>query len=212
MNAAGKKRIAVAISGGGRSLENLLKTAVKPDCSFTIAGVIASRPDIKGCEIARQHHLPLLVLPFSKADMPDTETRLYAWLGAQKIDLVALAGFLKHFPVQKDWSHRVVNIHPALLPKYGGKGMYGHHVHEAVVRAGERQSGATIHYVNGQYDEGQMIAQVSVDLKRGQTADEVAALVFAAECHLYPLALQGIASGDLPLKNQEVYRCKFEPK
>ena len=212
MNAAHKKRIAIAVSGGGRSLENILKAAAKPDCKFTVAGVIASRPDIRGCEIARKHELPLLVLTFSKPHMADTETRLYDWLEAQRIDLVALAGFLKPFPVQKKWSHRVVNIHPALLPKYGGKGMYGHHVHDAVVRAGDLQSGATIHYVNDQYDEGQIIAQITVDLKRGQTADEVAALVFAAECHLYPIALNGIAAGDLPLKSQEVYRYKYESK
>jgi len=207
-----KKRIAVAVSGAGRSLENLLTASTHKDCAYTIAGVIASRPDIRGCDIARKHHLPLLVMSFTRAQISDTELSLYEWLQNQNIEIVALAGFLKPFPVRKEWSERVINIHPALLPKYGGKGMYGHHVHEAVVAAGESQSGATVHFVNSRYDEGQIIAQVVVKLAPAPSPQEVATQVFAAECDLYPKALQGLVTGALPLTHHEIFRYAYDPK
>lgn len=211
MKTAEKLRVAVAVSGAGRSLENLLRASAAPESTYTVNGVIASRPDIRACDIARNNHLPLLVLPFTNSSLPETENALYEWLNAQKIDLVALAGFLKLFPVRDSWHNRVINIHPALLPKHGGKGMYGHRVHNAVVRAGDHQSGATIHFVNSRYDEGRIIAQVTVDIKPNQTVEEVAALVFAAECQLFPRVLRALAAGDLPLKNNEIYRCAYDP-
>jgi folate-dependent phosphoribosylglycinamide formyltransferase PurN len=110
---------------------------------------------------------------------------------------VALAGFLKIYPVKPDWAKRVVNIHPALLPKFGGKGMYGDFVHAAVLNAGERASGCTVHFVDDHYDEGRILAQATVEVLAGDTPETLAARVFAAECRLYPDALARIVRGEL---------------
>lgn len=190
MKAPEPKRIAVGVSGSGRSLENFLK---KPSDAYRIAGVIASRADCRAVDIAQKAGLALFIGDFSAAERARTEGQLYAWLEREKIDLVALAGFLKIFPVRPAWARRVVNIHPALLPKFGGKGMYGHHVHEAVIAAGEKKSGATVHYVDGRYDEGDVIQQVEVDVRPGDDAQTLAARVFEAECRVYPEVLARLA-------------------
>lgn len=195
MKAAEAKRVAVGVSGGGRSLENFLKS---PETAFRIAGVIASRPDCRAVEIAKKSGLPLFVGDFGAAKRSETAAALYDWLGAERIDWIALAGFLKIFPVRPDWATRVVNIHPALLPKFGGKGMYGDHVHAAVLESGEKKSGATVHYVDERYDEGKIIAQVEVDVRADDTVDTLAARVFEAECRLYPRILGELVEGRKP--------------
>jgi phosphoribosylglycinamide formyltransferase-1 len=121
-------------------------------------------------------------------------------LEAHKIDLVVLAGFLKLFPVKDSWSGQIINIHPALLPKFGGRGMYGHNVHDAVLKAGETSSGATVHFVNAKYDEGSLIAQIKVPVMEKDTPESLSQRVFAAECQLLPAAVGGLAEGYLPKK------------
>ncbi len=192
MTAAEIKRVAVGVSGGGRSLENFLKN---PSPVYEIAGVIASRPDCRAVEIAKTANLPLFVGDFSAAQRPATADALYAWLDRQRIDWIALAGFLKIFPVRAAWATRVVNIHPALLPKFGGKGMYGDHVHDAVLKSGDKKSGATVHYVDERYDEGKVIAQAEVEVRVGDTVDSLATRVFEAECRLYPKILAQLVQG-----------------
>ena len=206
-----KRRIAVGVSGSGRSLENLIAVSTSTNSSYEVVAVVASRSDIRGCEIARNNNLPLLVLSFTKNNSDATAVKLYQWLGDQKVDFVALAGFLKPFPVHPSWQDRVINIHPALLPKYGGKGMYGHFVHEAVVAAGDLQSGASVHFVNSKYDDGKVIGQVVVRLSNESTPETVAATVFAAECDLYPKVLEALCNGTLT-KSSEVLRYFYEPK
>src|SRR5690242_629402 len=110
------KRVAVGVSGGGRSLDNFLR---RPSPDYVIAGVIASRPDCRAVQIARDAQLPVFVGDFARTAAALTETELYAWLAEHQIDLVALAGFLKIYPVRPEWTNRVINIHPALLPKFG---------------------------------------------------------------------------------------------
>ena len=195
MKAAEAKRVAVGVSGGGRSLENFLKV---PASAYRIAAVIASRPDCRAVEIAKKAGLPVFVGDFGAAKRQETADALYAWLDAERIDWIALAGFLKIFPVRPDWATRVVNIHPALLPKFGGKGMYGDHVHAAVLKSGDKKSGATVHYVDERYDEGKIIAQAEVDVRPEDTVDALAARVFEAECLLYPRILGDLVSGRKP--------------
>jgi folate-dependent phosphoribosylglycinamide formyltransferase PurN len=203
-----KNRVAVAVSGSGRSLQNFLDKAEGSE--YEISGVIASRGDCRGCEIAKENGLPLLVESFSFKRLDEVSEPVYKWLKEQKIEWVALAGFLKPFPVQSGWEKRIINIHPALLPKHGGKGMYGERVHEAVIEAGDKRTGATIHFVNDKYDEGPIIAQVMVKIPTQLTPHELADRVFGAECELYPKVLDKLVSGSLPNKNGSIERYHHE--
>lgn len=191
-----KQAIAVAISGQGRSLANLLKEQARS--SYFVAGVISSSIHCAGNQIAEDVGLPLFIGNFSQHSC---RNELALWLADHQINWVALAGFLKIFPILDGFRDRVVNIHPALLPKYGGPGMYGLRVHQAVYSAGDKQSGATIHFVSAKYDEGPPIARIYVDIE-GLTAEEIAERVFNAECQLYPKVLDGLIHGTLPLKNE----------
>lgn len=201
-----KARIAVAVSGGGRSLANFLARQKTGAHAFEVVAVIASREDCGGVAIAREHGLPLFVEAFTAARLAEVGDRMYGWLAGLKVDYVALAGFLKLFPLDPKWSHRIVNIHPALLPKHGGKGMYGDRVHDAVIKAGDNVSGATVHFVDERYDEGAALAQITVPVKPGDDAHALAARVFAAECELYPWALDQLVAGKLPRPDGQVAR------
>jgi folate-dependent phosphoribosylglycinamide formyltransferase PurN len=186
-------RIAVAVSGSGRSLANFLERQSR-EGGYEVVAVIASRPDCRAASIAREAGLPLFVEDFSPARLADVGTRLYSWLAEQRVDLVVLAGFLKLFPLAPGWEKRILNIHPALLPKHGGRGMYGDRVHAAVLAARETQSGPTVHYVNERYDEGAIIEQAVVPVLPGDTAHTLADRVFAAECELYPRVVARLLS------------------
>jgi formyltetrahydrofolate-dependent phosphoribosylglycinamide formyltransferase len=130
-------------------------------------------------------------------ERPGDGDALVALLDAHRVDLVALAGYLKLVPasVTRRWHGAIVNVHPALLPRFGGAGMYGRRVHEAVLAAGERESGATVHFVDEHYDCGEIIAQERVPVEPGDTADSLAARVLAAEHRLYPRTLHSLALG-----------------
>jgi folate-dependent phosphoribosylglycinamide formyltransferase PurN len=201
-------RVVVAISGGGRTLKNLLLR--QPQSDYEIVGVISSSPSCSGNRIATENGLPLFVGDFSLRAWAPTAARLADWLDAVKADWIALAGFLKMFPLNHRLKDNIINIHPALLPQYGGKGMYGMNVHEAVLAAHEQQSGATIHRVNEKYDEGAIIAQVTVDITGLATAAEIAHRVFEAECDIYPQVLHRLVRGELPLEGK-IYRYHFTP-
>lgn len=185
----------MAVSGGGRSLENLL--AVQSNLDFEVAGVIASRPDCRGAEIALQQPLPLFVGNFSESHAFENSKEIYRWLNHWRVEWVVLAGFLKNFPVDRKWKKRIINIHPALLPKYGGHGMYGHRVHEAVAKNKDLETGATVHYVNERYDEGDVIAQKKVAIKPGDSPEAIAAKVFELEKILLPETIQKLVTAGL---------------
>jgi len=203
------QRIAVAVSGSGRSLANFLK-AQKTSSSFVVGAVIASRQDCYAVTIAKEHHIPVFFGSIKPEHLPMLGPALYDWLSEQNIDWIALAGFLKPFPTDEQWSKRVVNIHPALLPHYGGKGMYGDHVHAAVLANQDTRSGATVHFVNERYDDGAIIAQIIVPVAPDDTASTLAARVFAAECRLYPEVMDRLIRGELPLPQGEIMRIEHE--
>lgn len=193
-----KARIAVAVSGGGRSLLNLL--SCEDHHQFVVVGVIASNPKCGAIAIAENAGLPVFIRDFSSLNA-NLEEDLCSWMGALNVSFVALAGFLKRFPSLEGWERKIVNIHPALLPNFGGRGMYGEHVHVAVIKSGAKFSGASIHFVNERYDEGDIIAQAKVAINPEWTAQELAANVFSAECKLYPEVLDELVAGTLPLKH-----------
>ena len=126
-------------------------------------------------------------------------------LDAARVDLVCLAGFLSFWIIPERYLGRVINIHPALLPAFGGKGMYGHHVHEAVVARGCKVSGCTVHFVNNAYDEGPIILQRPVPVYAEDTPDDVAARVFREECIAYPEAIRLFSEGRLRIDGLRVH-------
>jgi phosphoribosylglycinamide formyltransferase-1 len=193
-------RIAVCLSGRGSNLEALLD-ALEDHPEGSIALVLSNRPDAGGLERARNAGVPAEVF-HDPADAGEWITRL----GRRDIELIVLAGYLKLVPrpVVAAYRGRIVNIHPALLPKFGGRGMYGPHVHAAVLASGDRETGVTVHLVDEEYDQGAMLAQVRVPVEPDDTPETLAARVLAVEHSLLPrVILEAAAAGQpVPLPNQ----------
>jgi formyltetrahydrofolate-dependent phosphoribosylglycinamide formyltransferase len=178
---------AVLLSGSGRTLENFLDQIAAGSLPLRIAAVVSSRSNVRGVDIARQQGLPCGI--FRRKDysgVAEHNAALNAWLKPHAPRIIILAGYLC-FYIQPDWfDGPVVNIHPALLPKYGGKGFYGDRVHRAVLAAGDSETGCTVHLVDGQYDHGRILGQKKVPVVPGDDVSRLASRVFAAECELYP--------------------------
>lgn len=177
-------RLCVMLSGTGRTFVNLLGAIRSGTLSAEVAVVIASR-ECPGAEHARRLGIPTCVMP---GDL--SAERLEGVLAEHRVDVVALAGYLRKLCVPPTWRGRIVNIHPALLPKFGGSGMYGDRVHSAVLAAGEQESGCTVHLVDDEYDRGRILLQRRCPVLPGDDASRLAARVFAEECLAYPAALQ----------------------
>lgn len=189
-------RLAVLLSGSGRTLENLLACIAAGRLPVTIVGVVASRGDVRGVEIARSAGLPCAVI--RRKDHPDAAAHsaaVNAWLAPHRPEMIALAGYLCYYVPPDGFTGPVVNIHPALLPRHGGQGMYGDRVHRAVLAAGETESGCTVHLVSDRYDEGRILGQQTVPVLPGDDEHALADRVFAAECALYPQVLADLAHG-----------------
>jgi formyltetrahydrofolate-dependent phosphoribosylglycinamide formyltransferase len=177
-------RIAVLLSGSGRTLLNLLDAIDAGRLHAEIPLVIASR-ECPGAQRARERGLRVEVVP-GVIPAADLQHRL----AARRIAWVVLAGYLKYVSIPPEYAGRVVNIHPALLPRHGGRGMHGRHVHEAVLAAGDAESGCTVHLVDDEYDRGPILLQLRCPVLPGDTPDTLAARVFEQECIAYPEALR----------------------
>jgi phosphoribosylglycinamide formyltransferase-1 len=188
-------RVAVAVSGRGSNLEALL-CALGADAPARVVLVLSNRPDAGALERARAHGVAAEVLP-DPADAADWLARLER----HRVDLVVLAGYLKLVPapVIARYRDRIVNVHPALLPAFGGPGMYGHHVHESVLRSGARESGATVHLVDEAYDRGAILAQARVPVLPGDTPERLAARVLEVEHRLLPAVVRAAAAAGHPV-------------
>ena len=178
------KKIAIFASGSGSNAENIIQYfAQKPQ--FCVKSVFCNVPDAYVLERAKKYRIPSFVFNREEFRNPD---KVFRQLQEQEIDFIVLAGFLWLMPsfITAAWPNKIVNIHPALLPAYGGKGMYGHHVHEAVIAAGEKESGITIHYVNDHYDQGAIIFQAKCPVLPTDTPDDLAARVHELEYRCFP--------------------------
>ena len=178
------KKIAIFASGSGSNAENIIQYfAQKPQ--FCVKSVFCNVPDAYVLERAKKYRIPSFVFNREEFRNPD---KVFRQLQEQEIDFIVLAGFLWLMPsfITAAWPNKTVNIHPALLPAYGGKGMYGHHVHEAVIAAGEKESGITIHYVNDHYDQGAIIFQAKCPVLPTDTPDDLAARVHELEYRYFP--------------------------
>lgn len=177
------KRLAILASGSGSNAEKIMGYFQNSE-KAEIALVASNRADAFVLERAKKFEVPTFT--FSRKEMEAGE--LLEKLQAEKIDWVILAGFLLKIPVEliRAFPAHMVNIHPALLPKYGGKGMYGSHVHESVKEAGDTETGITIHLVNEHYDEGKIIFQAATSLTEADTPESIAAKVHALEHRYFP--------------------------
>lgn len=187
-------RIAVLISGAGTNLANLIeRIADRRLHAIRIAAVVSSRGQVRGVSIAQAAGLPVHIIrrrDFAEDSMfSDAITEVIA---TAAVDLVIMAGFLCFWRIPPRFHNRVLNIHPSLLPKYGGKGMFGRAVHEAVLAAGERESGCTVHIADNEYDHGPVVDQRRLTIHPGETADSLARRVAELERELYPEVLARI--------------------
>ncbi len=185
-------RVAVLASGGGSNLQAITDylDGLGDAGAARVVLVASDRAGAGALQRAARMNVPGVVL-----SQPTDGPALEALLSANRIDLVVLAGYLKLVPAEitRRWAGRIINIHPALLPKFGGAGMYGKRVHAAVIAAGETESGATVHQVNDEFDRGAIIAQERVAVVPGDTPETLAARVLEAEHSLYPRTVQSLA-------------------
>lgn len=187
-------RCAVLLSGSGRTLENFLTRIDAGDLSVEIVAVISSRKNVRGLEIAREHGIACEVFPRRQYDSISAHNQaINNWLAPHQVEIIILAGYLCFYMAPQGFMGPVVNIHPALLPKYGGQGFYGDRVHQAVLEAGEPQSGCTVHLVDEKYDTGQILQQQTVPVMPDDDVHSLAGRVFEAECELYPKVVQQLA-------------------
>ncbi|RKY20539.1 MAG: phosphoribosylglycinamide formyltransferase [Planctomycetota bacterium] len=187
-------RLAVLLSGGGRTLVNLAQAMAQGQLDAEICLVLSSRRSAGGVQRAADLGLPVEVLrPRDFAQRADFDQRQAEMIAAAKAQLVIMAGYLVHMPVPAGWEGRMLNIHPSLLPAYGGQGMYGEHVHAAVLAASEGVSGCSVHVVDDRYDQGPLLAQARVPVRGDDDVSSLAARVFEAECRTYPQAIAAYA-------------------
>ena|ERR1700722_11251119 len=198
MDAGPPIRLAVFLSGGGTTLQNLLDRIDEGRLNAEVVCVVSNNPAAKGLERARRRRVPAAVVErrgcSSRQEFSD---RLFAIAREARADLVCLAGFLQLILIPDDFHLRVLNVHPSLIPAFCGKGFYGHHVHEAALAMGVKLSGCTVHFADNQYDHGPIILQRTVPVLDDDTPDTLAARVFAQECEAYPEAIGLFASGRL---------------
>ncbi len=182
------KRIAIFASGSGTNAQNIIEHFKdKPDIEISL--VLSNKKDAKVLSRAKQFNVPTYTFDrttfYESLDVPEMLSR-------EKIDLIVLAGFLWLVPINliKAFPGRIINIHPALLPKYGGKGMYGMKVHEAVIESGDRESGITIHYVNEKYDDGAIIFQAKCPIEESDTPEVLARKIHKLEYENFPMVIE----------------------
>jgi phosphoribosylglycinamide formyltransferase 1 len=188
-------RVGVLISGSGTTLVNFLKERDAGRLAIDIALVIADR-ECGGISRCVQAGLACEVLPRRTFESTASFSRaIFDRMRSARVDLVTLAGFLARVDVPDDFHLRVMNIHPALIPSFCGKGMYGHRVHEAVIARGCKVSGCTVHFADSEYDHGPIISQKCVPVLEGDTPSSLAARVFEAECIAYPEAIRLFTEG-----------------
>lgn len=201
----GRLRVAVLLSGGGRTLENLLACRARGELDIDIPVVVSSRAGVRGVEIARAAGIPTHVVTRKDAPTPEELTaRVAPLLAPHGVGLIALAGYLARLWTPPAWEGRVLNVHPSLLPLFGGKGFYGARVHQAVLDSGMKVSGCTVHVVNNAYDAGPIVLQRCVPVHDDDTPESLGERVFAAECDAYPEAIRLFASGRLRIHGSRV--------
>ncbi len=205
-----KLRIAALLSGGGTTLQNLIDQIDVGKLNAEIVLVVSSKENVAGLERAAKHNIPAVIVPsknYRRDGFPDwvaMSRDINRQLLAFSPDLICLCGYMCFYLVPEEFTGKVMNIHPALIPDFCGKGMWGHNVHEAVITAGVKTSGCTVHFVNDKYDAGPIILQRTCPVLPTDTPDDIAARVFKEECIAYPEAIRLFAAGRLKIDGEIV--------
>lgn len=198
-------RLAVLLSGNGMTLQNLHDLGQAGTLPARVVLVIANKADAFGLDRARTMGVPAHVITRKDAgSLEEFSRRIFDECRKAQVDLVVLGGFLQLIQVPDDFLGRVMNIHPALIPAFCGKGFYGHHVHEAVLEMGVKVTGCTVHFADNQYDHGPIILQRAVPVLDDDTPKTLAARVFAEECITYPEAIRLFAEKRLKIEGRRV--------
>ena len=198
-------RLAVLLSGRGSTLENLLRRIEAGQLDAQVVHVHSSRADARGLELARARGIPTSVCRRRDYDSPEAFSQaVFSHLEADRPHLVVMAGYVKLLRIPPRWEHRVMNVHPSLIPAFCGQGYYGLRVHRAVLEYGCKLTGCTVHFVDNEYDHGPIILQRAVPVHEGDTPEQLAARVQAAERELYPEAIALFAAGRLHVQGRWV--------
>lgn len=200
--------LGVLLSGSGRTLQNILNRINKKELSAQVRVVVSSREGVGGIRIAEKAGIDVFVVSPQQYKGDVFSEKIADILFKYKVDLVIMAGFLHLFKIPKEYEGKVLNIHPALIPSFCGKGYYGRHVHEAVINSGVKVSGCTVHFADNLYDHGPIILQKTVPVMDDDTAETLAERVFAAECEAYPEAIQLVIEGKVKIIEGKVKMCK----
>ena len=197
--------LAVLISGGGTTLNNLLERIAAGSLNAEIRLVISSNPAAGGLQFASAAGIPAVTVSRRESGSPETFSgAIFEACRQAQVELVVMGGFLKHVLIPEDFQHRVLNIHPSLIPAFCGKGFYGLRVHTAVLAYGAKVSGCTVHFVDNQYDHGPILLQRSVDVLEKDTPEALARRIFVQECEAYPTAINLCAAGRVKLEGRRV--------
>lgn len=200
-------RLAVLLSGNGTTLQNLLDRIADGRLVARIVAVVSNKADAFGLERARRAGIAATAVERkSYPTRAEFSRRIFDLCREASAELVCLAGFLQLVEVPPDFSGRVLNIHPALIPAFCGKGFHGLHVHRAAIEAGVKVSGCTVHFADNHYDNGPIVLQHVVPVLNDDTPESLAARVFAAECEAYPEAIRLFAAGELRIEGRRVMR------
>jgi phosphoribosylglycinamide formyltransferase-1 len=196
--------LAVNFSGGGRTVLNILDRIDAGELDARVVLAITDRECVGIVRIARRG-VRVEHVPWTKGTTPeDYGARVWPLIEASGASLVCNCGFLRLLLIPDAWENLVLNIHPGLLPQFGGKGMWGDHVHRAVLESGETESGCTVHFADNEYDKGPIILQKTVPVLPGDSVDTLAARVFEQECVAYPEAIRLFAEGRLRIEEGQV--------
>jgi formyltetrahydrofolate-dependent phosphoribosylglycinamide formyltransferase len=198
-------RLAVLLSGGGATLQNLLDRIAAGSLCAEVACVVSSKAGAHGLTRAQSAGRPAFVVERKAcASREDFSARIFAHCRNAGADLVCLAGFLQLLHIPEDFMGRVLNIHPALIPAFSGKGFHGLAVHRAALETGVKVSGCTVHFADNEYDHGPIVSQRVVPVLDDDTPESLAARVFAQECEAYPEAIRWFAEGRLAIEGRRV--------
>ena len=199
-------KLAVLLSGGGRTLQNFIDLQRAGELPVEIPLVIGSKPDLYGLERARSANIRHVYVVERKTfpRVAEFSRRIFELCDQHQVGLVALAGWLSLLDIPDRYNDRIMNIHPALLPSFGGKGMFGHHVHQAVIDAGCKVSGCSVHFCDNTYDTGPIILQRTCPVEDDDSPDTLALRVFEQEMIAYPQAIEWYAQGRLRIVGKRV--------
>ena len=198
-------RVAVLLSGEGTSLENLCERIDEGEVPARVVAVVSSKKGAGGLARAERRGIPAVAVPRREArDVDVFNDRLHEALAPFEPELVALLGFLSPFQLRGRYEHRVLNVHPALIPAFSGRGFYGRHVYDAVLAKGVKVTGATVHFVDEEYDHGPIVLQEAVPVREDDSVESLQARVTAAERRLVPEAIRLFAEGRLQVDGSRV--------